>query len=1090
MPHSSSQGASLSEQTYVGGRRNSAAESASRQSPNDASEPIEILHSHPAPSGPTVSEQDSRDLARDLESKRYEIREEIGRGGCGVVLRAFDRVMQRDVVIKRIFANNERSKEVTSRFLNEAIITGRLEHPGIVPVHEIGRSENGHVPYYVMKWLQGETLQQVIRQFHETKPSSERQRKQRELLVRFHQVCQTLAYAHRLQIIHRDLKPANIMIGQFGETIVLDWGLAKELKRGSTGVEQPAGSYSDPTAQLGQGCDAPSRIGSQQGTQSSTNKRASQSDAALTRLGSVMGTAAYMSPEQARGELDKVDCRSDVFALGVILYEILAGTSPFRSNSVDATLQMVVRGEFKDLREVDRHVPRTLEAICHRAMQRERDDRYADASELAADIEDYLAGNPVTAFREPWWFRVDRIATKHSALVRTAFVAMFAIAMLSVLAAARIDGSRRSEVAARMLAEQESLAKRDALTREQSAHRHSLEQLQAARKATDAWLIDLSGELQFYPGLESIREQLLDKASDYYRAHIDSADSSPAEQIEVARDYLRLGDIARLQNSRDQAFELYTSAEQTLSLLSLETGHELQVARQLQQANAALGKSLCSLEDPDANELGLQFASKAAELAAPFVDSQPDLPDAQKTWIRSQQLIARCLANKCEYLQAANTLERPASIAGLLDAQLSDSSSLHLLASLISERAAALQKANQWEPAAEILQQLITIYSHRMREHGERPDWLESRSNAYLQLGKCKALIHKPKASLSDLESSASDIQASWKLMYDSPFYRESIAVANANLGKAFFSAGDLLRSEGMLRTSIAQLQDLVKRYGTNSDRIARMANLFLSLATTIEGRRDLNSQSEFTRLLKDSSTLLQHIDSTTPANHQRSLHTQWCLLNAKHKANDQHWQETLDFIDQQWSDLAPVRITADDASADGLAMMELKRIRLKCLWELGEDESAACEFKSLVDEYRHAWVRPDGQINLFVAISFLQCLCESQATTQTDWQRAAEVADRLVVIGSQHPLAWHYAALAYWRNGQTQLASDAIQQAKQLRWRPALEDDVLSDLIHDVGNPGASATNWSQRYAGEPRHDWHLDFLIDRWNRRNLHGN
>ncbi len=230
----------------------------------------------------------------------YDLGDEVGRGGMGVVYRARDREMDREVAVKLLqdrFADHPAAAE---RFVEEARITGQLQHPGIPPIYRVGHLADGQ-PFLAMKLIKGCTLDELLKANAAV-----------NTLAVFEAVAQAVGYAHAHGVIHRDLKPANVMVGSFGEVQVMDWGLAKVLR---------AGSVSD-----GPGGDAIATPG--------TMIRTPRSSGSDTQAGSVLGTPAFMPPEQAAGEIDKVDQRSDVFGLGAILCVLLTGKPPFAGATV------------------------------------------------------------------------------------------------------------------------------------------------------------------------------------------------------------------------------------------------------------------------------------------------------------------------------------------------------------------------------------------------------------------------------------------------------------------------------------------------------------------------------------------------------------------------------------------------------------------------------------------------------------------------------------------------------------------------------------------------------------------------------------
>ena len=288
---------------------------------------------------------------------RYEFTAEHARGGLGRVVRAVDRRLGRTVAVKELHARSPRAE---ARFVREALITARLEHPGIVPVHEAGRWPSGE-PYYVMKFVSGRTLKAAI-----AEAASWRARL--ALLPHVIAVADAVGYAHSLGIIHRDLKPSNVVVGEFGETVVVDWGLARDL-RGAVEEPGPVEPAPEVTAR-----------GS-----SDTN----------TGAGGIIGTPGYMAPEQAAGEV--VDARADVYALGALLYEVLAGVPPYVGTTVAEILAAVRSGPPRSLALVVPGLPLDLVALVDKAMARAPVDRYADGRGVAEDLRRFQTGQLVSA---------------------------------------------------------------------------------------------------------------------------------------------------------------------------------------------------------------------------------------------------------------------------------------------------------------------------------------------------------------------------------------------------------------------------------------------------------------------------------------------------------------------------------------------------------------------------------------------------------------------------------------------------------------------------------------------------------------------
>jgi tetratricopeptide (TPR) repeat protein len=330
---------------------------------------------------------------------RFRILRPHAEGGLGVVSVARDEELHREVALKEIkdrYADHPQSR---ARFLLEAEVTGGLEHPGIVPVYGLGSYADGR-PFYAMRFIRGDSLKEAVERFH-TGPDG-RPRKLtrtdfegsafRGLLGRFVDVCQAVAYAHSRRVLHRDLKPGNVMLGKYGETLVVDWGLAKPLAR--PGDPAPASPADEPSLHP-----------------------ASASGTGETLPGSVVGTPEYMSPEQAAGRWDVVGPASDIYGLGATLYAVLAGRPPVTGADVPTVLGKVERGAVDPLRQINPAVPPALDAVCRKALAMKPADRYASALDLAQDVERWLADEPVAAWREPLGARVRRWVRTHARLV-------------------------------------------------------------------------------------------------------------------------------------------------------------------------------------------------------------------------------------------------------------------------------------------------------------------------------------------------------------------------------------------------------------------------------------------------------------------------------------------------------------------------------------------------------------------------------------------------------------------------------------------------------------------------------------------------
>ncbi len=396
---------------------------------------------------------------------RFEARGELGRGGMGRVDDAFDRALGRAVAIKHLLSASETG---LARFAREARLTARLEHPGVVPIHDVGYGPDG-APYYVMRRVDGRPLAELVERTSLAARLA--------LIPNLLAACDAVAFAHARGIVHRDIKPANILVGRFGETLVIDWGLARELEHDAN-----ASGSALPTTD----------------------------DEALTVAGSVAGTPGFMAPEQARGEA--VDARADVFALGATLFFVLSGELLYAAASATELVSLAGAGRSPNWSALPAGVAADLRAIVVKAVASDAAERYADAGALAADLRRFVTGNLVAAHQYGAFARLVRFVRRHRTTVAIAAAAVIVLALVGGFSVRRVVAERDAASEARALAETRQREAKDAADHMLIAHAQEvaatdpigaitlLRQLDASSSRWhDAWLATVAASTRGIP---------------------------------------------------------------------------------------------------------------------------------------------------------------------------------------------------------------------------------------------------------------------------------------------------------------------------------------------------------------------------------------------------------------------------------------------------------------------------------------------------------------------------------------------------------------------------------------------------------------
>ncbi len=441
-------------------------------------------------------------------------------GGLGFVSIAEDEEIRREVALKQIRGKYADEPLFRRRFRVEAEITGGLEHPNIVPVYGLGADMTGR-PFYAMRFIRGASLKDAIKDYYADSeqtvwdpqrgegPSlslAERRRYRfRRLLEKFIDVCEAMHYAHSRGVLHRDLKPGNVMLGRYGEVLVVDWGLAISRTR----EDELKGESEEDTLIPRSG-----------------------SEDTEAKEGVCEGTPQYMAPEQAAGRAKRLGPHTDVYALGATLYCILTGKPPFASESdVGTTLSKVQVGDFLPPRALVPDVSPALEAICLKAMATKIENRYATCELLAADIQRWLDDQPVTAWKEPWTVRAGRWVRQHQKTV-TGLLAALAVGLIAAVIIGLVTYYLKEE---------------------------ALANYRVARQAVDQFYTEVAEEgLLSQPGQEQKRQELLDSAKQAYSQFVEKYGGEAHD--EAARTRYRLGVITKELGDQDEAVKLLEQA--------------------------------------------------------------------------------------------------------------------------------------------------------------------------------------------------------------------------------------------------------------------------------------------------------------------------------------------------------------------------------------------------------------------------------------------------------------------------------------------------------------------------------------------------
>ncbi len=527
----------------------------------------------------TASSPDHEDSSNP--NLRFHIVRRIAEGGIGTVYAAFDKDLQREVALKELKGSLVQKSSVVNRFLIEATVTSHLEHPNIVPIYAVGRRSDGR-HFYAMRFIRGQSMQAAIFNLHRQAwkfaggaIDFRRIPEARDLLLRFVAVCRAIGFAHSRGVIHRDLKPANIMVGDFGETLVVDWGLARRRVASSPTVVdrdsrtlQPSGAGSTNALNRAES----SVIGSvglshHQDTFISDIDGEQHDSNGDTRAGTIVGTPGYMSPEQAVGQVELVNETSDIYSLGATLFCLLTNSVPIMHTgtashqiqseaaakskgsdpSADETIIRVVNGEdatkLTSPRRIVAGLPLALDAICRRAMAAKQRDRYQTTEEMARDLEAWLADEPVSVLPESVVQKTRRWLRQRPLLVGS-FAGSVVIATIAMAVTLQIVSSKNTALTQANQREKEATQNAQKQAEIAAANANDAEkQRQKIQEILHAFITDVEQSLANVPGSAVVRKRVLTQVLNQLGVVSDSFRGNPGTSLSSVMALTDLGDL-------------------------------------------------------------------------------------------------------------------------------------------------------------------------------------------------------------------------------------------------------------------------------------------------------------------------------------------------------------------------------------------------------------------------------------------------------------------------------------------------------------------------------------------------------------------
>ncbi len=894
------------------------------------------------------SKNQSTQLASNYEN-RFQVQRFLAKGGIGQVSIAIDKQLNREVAFKEIRSDRTSDKKLHGRFLVEAEVTGRLEHPGVVPVYSLGANQDG-LPFYAMRFIRGKSLSNAIRNYHQGTKTNEhsdsagefnRQILFRKLLQNFVSVCNTLHYAHDRGVVHRDIKPDNIMIGTFGETLVVDWGIAK------TGVENSSPSSEDPAAICEQDRNLIPQL--------TSNK--------VTQQGDIMGTPGFMSPEQILGWQDRINACSDVYSLGATLYTLLTGRPPFESVRLPDLSVQVLEGTVKPPRQLNSEVPPALEAIALKAMAPKQSHRYESSVELANDIEAWLADEPTTAYRDPFWHRVKRWLKRHPAIA-SGTAATIALTIAGLITGLAIVGgfNRKLETSNNQLEE----ANRLALSEKSRAENN----FGIAQSAVDKYLTQVSASPTLgSPAFLDIRTSLLKTAIPFYEEFLRQNPDDRALASSRGGALARLGNIWQLESDHEKAIEHFQQAidlfeelglqrninqsEADLNLLALQ-GCWLNIASsqsgigQPAQAIASTKKSLGILESLLKTK---RFQKPENQNESTLVDEDQDAFTPESELVNYELLrtrMATCYSNLGAFYFASNQFEKSAehSLKAVETIRELDKgpANQYRLASSLNNLGVMANTKEEWRKAWEYLDESFQVASKLVTDFPGATDYREQLSQTLHNVAKTfQGWGHQSDAIAN---FNAALVHERWLATnYPTvPGYRNSLASTLNDYANMLIGDSQMEKARPLLEEGSAVARELADEYRSVPKYKVELANTVGSMGLL---NLDLKKWQEAEKHFLESREIWQQLVAATPEQHYYPIGQSRIEVNLGINEQEQgNFEKALD-----WFDKANMTL---DASSDSTRIL-YQRMRMRVYWGIAESNEGLGRFELAANAWKQA---------------------------------------------------------------------------------------------------------------------------------------